>query len=245
MSVPVLDLRGVAYAYPGGHQALFGVDLHVHPGERVALLGPNGAGKTTLVLHLNGILRAGCRAASPSRGCPSTDANLLEVRRRVGIVFQDPDDQLFMPTVRDDVAFGPANLGLRGAELEARVVEALDARRASATSPTGHRTTCPSASAGGWPSPPCWRCDPRSSCSTSRRRTSTRRRDASWPASCARSTSPCSWSPTTCRTRSSCASDRWCCREGTVVADGATREVLGDATLMARHRLELPVGFSI
>ena len=125
MSVPVLDLRGVAYAYPGGHQALFGVDLHVHPGERVALLGPNGAGKTTLVLHLNGILTPGAGSVTVS-GLPVTDANLLEVRRRVGIVFQDPDDQLFMPTVRDDVAFGPANLGLRGDELEARVVEALD-----------------------------------------------------------------------------------------------------------------------
>ena len=125
MSVPVLDLRGVAYAYPGGHQALFGVDLHVHPGERVALLGPNGAGKTTLVLHLNGILPPGAGTVTVS-GLPVTDAHLLEVRRRVGIVFQDPDDQLFMPTVRDDVAFGPANLGLRGAELEARVSEALD-----------------------------------------------------------------------------------------------------------------------
>ena len=125
MSVPVLQLRGVAYAYPGGHQALFGVDLHVHPGERVALLGPNGAGKTTLVLHLNGILTPGAGSVTVS-GLPVTDANLLEVRRRVGIVFQDPDDQLFMPTVRDDVAFGPANLGLRGAALEARVVAALD-----------------------------------------------------------------------------------------------------------------------
>ena len=126
MTTPVLDLRGVAYAYPGGHQALFGVDLHVHPGERVALLGPNGAGKTTLVLHLNGVLTPG-RGTVHVSGLPVTDENLLEVRRRVGIVFQDPDDQLFMPTVRDDVAFGPANLGLRGAELDARVVEALEA----------------------------------------------------------------------------------------------------------------------
>ena len=92
----------------------------------MALLGPNGAGKTTLVLHLNGILTPGA-GRSPSRGCRSPARNLLEVRRRVGIVFQDPDDQLFMPTVRDDVAFGPANLGLRGAELDERVVEALSA----------------------------------------------------------------------------------------------------------------------
>ena len=125
MSTPVLDVRGVAYAYPDGHQALYGVNLHVHQGERVALLGPNGAGKTTLVLHLNGILAAGAGTVEVS-GLPVTKANLREVRRRVGVVFQDPDDQLFSPTVRDDVAFGPANLGLRGAELEARVLQALE-----------------------------------------------------------------------------------------------------------------------
>ncbi len=125
MSTPVLDVQGLAYAYPDGHQALYGVNLHVHEGERVALLGPNGAGKTTLVLHLNGILEAGAGSVSVS-GMPVTKPNLAEVRRRVGVVFQDPDDQLFMPTVRDDVAFGPANLGLSGVALDARVVEALD-----------------------------------------------------------------------------------------------------------------------
>ena len=125
MSTPVLDVEGLAYAYPDGHQALFGVNLHVHRGERVALLGPNGAGKTTLVLHLNGILSAGAGHVSVS-GLPVEKANLKEIRRRVGVVFQDPDDQLFMGSVRADVAFGPANLGLRGAELEARVVHALD-----------------------------------------------------------------------------------------------------------------------
>ena len=126
MSVPVLEVRGLAYAYPDGHQALYGVDLHVHAGERVALLGPNGAGKTTLVLHLNGLLRAGVGSVAVS-GLPVEERNLLEIRRRVGVVFQDPDDQLFMPRVRDDVAFGPRNLGLRGDELDERVTEALDA----------------------------------------------------------------------------------------------------------------------
>lgn len=125
MSAPVLDVSGLAYAYPDGHQALFGVNLHVHQGERVALLGPNGAGKTTLVLHLNGILTAGAGTVHVS-GLPVAKDNLLEIRRRVGVVFQDPDDQLFMPSVRDDVAFGPANLGVRGAALEARVLDALD-----------------------------------------------------------------------------------------------------------------------
>jgi cobalt/nickel transport system ATP-binding protein len=125
MTAPVLDVRGLAYAYPDGHQALYGVDLHVHRGERVALLGPNGAGKTTLVLHLNGILEPGAGSVAVS-GLPVVKENVQEVRRRVGIVFQDPDDQLFMPTVRDDVAFGPANLGLRGADLDARVTAALE-----------------------------------------------------------------------------------------------------------------------
>ena len=111
------QVSGLAYAYPDGHQALFGVDLTVPRGERVALLGPNGAGKTTLVLHLNGILTAGAGSVTVA-GLPVAPRNLAEIRRRVGIVFQDPDDQLFMPTVREDVAFGPATAGLRGAELD-------------------------------------------------------------------------------------------------------------------------------
>jgi cobalt/nickel transport system ATP-binding protein len=116
----------VAFAYPDGHQALFGVDLHVHRGERVAVLGPNGAGKTTLVLHLNGVLLPG-RGTVTVSGLPVVRENLMEIRRRVGIVFQDPDDQLFMGSVRDDVAFGPRNFGVRGAELDRRVMAALDA----------------------------------------------------------------------------------------------------------------------
>jgi cobalt/nickel transport system ATP-binding protein len=125
---PSLRVEGLAFAYPDGHQALFGVDLTVQRRERVALLGPNGAGKTTLVLHLNGILTAG-RGRVEVGGLPVTQKHLPEIRRRVGIVFQDPDDQLFMPTVRDDVAFGPANHGLRGPDLDARVDAALAAVR--------------------------------------------------------------------------------------------------------------------
>ncbi|OEJ26479.1 cobalt ABC transporter ATP-binding protein [Streptomyces agglomeratus] len=120
-----LEVSGLAYAYPDGHQALFGVDLNVARGERVALLGPNGAGKTTLVLHLNGILTAGAGSVTVA-GLPVGRQHLAEIRRRVGIVFQDPDDQLFMPTVREDVAFGPAAAGMRGAELEACVTAALE-----------------------------------------------------------------------------------------------------------------------
>ena len=122
--VPVLDVEGLAYAYPDGRQVLFGVDLQVAEGERVAILGPNGAGKTTLVLHLNGTLTGG-RGSVRVDGLAVEKANLREIRRRVGIVFQDPDDQLFMPTVGADVAFGPANLGLKGPELQAKVEHAL------------------------------------------------------------------------------------------------------------------------
>lgn len=123
---PVLDVRRVAFAYPDGRQALFGVDLMVSRGERVALLGPNGAGKTTLVLQLNGILVPGAGDIHVT-GLQVRKEHLREIRRRVGIVFQDPDDQLFMPTVWEDVAFGPANLGLRGEKLAQRVREALAA----------------------------------------------------------------------------------------------------------------------
>ena len=119
-----LEVSGLAFAYPDGHQALFGVDFTVGRGERVALLGPNGAGKTTLVLHLNGILSGGTGTVQVA-GLPVGKQHMAEIRRKVGIVFQDPDDQLFMPTVREDVAFGPAAAGLKGQELEERVDRAL------------------------------------------------------------------------------------------------------------------------
>ena len=122
-----LSLRDVRYAYPDGRVALDGVDLDVASGERVAVLGPNGAGKTTLVLHLNGVLLPRSGRVVVDGLDTAAKADVREVRRRVGIVFQDPDDQLFCPTVRQDVGFGPANLGLGADEVEARVVEALDA----------------------------------------------------------------------------------------------------------------------
>jgi cobalt/nickel transport system ATP-binding protein len=124
VALSALEVRDLAFAYPDGLQALHGVNLSVPPGQRIALLGPNGAGKTTLVLHLNGVLNAGSGTVRIG-GLEVVKPNLKEIRRRVAIVFQDPDDQLFMPTLREDIAFGPANLGLAGALLEARVEEAL------------------------------------------------------------------------------------------------------------------------
>jgi len=123
---PTISVEGLGFAYPDGTVALSDVDLHVHPGERVALLGPNGAGKTSLVLHLNGILLPQKGSVQVS-GLELTGETSAEVRRRVGLVFQDPDDQLFMPTVRRDVAFGPLNLGLDHDEVRRRVDAALAA----------------------------------------------------------------------------------------------------------------------
>jgi len=128
MTTPSLEIKDLAFAYPDGNQALFGVNLTVGQGERVALLGPNGAGKTTLVMHMNGIHPAAhgeVRVAGQLVDA-SDKANLRSIRSQVGIVFQDPDDQLFMPTVGEDVAFGPYNMGLRGDELEKVVIEALE-----------------------------------------------------------------------------------------------------------------------
>ncbi|MBJ7454628.1 MAG: ABC transporter ATP-binding protein [Thermoleophilia bacterium] len=122
--------RGLTHRYPGGHLALEGIDLHIGHGERVAVLGPNGAGKTTLMLHLNGLLTATAGALEVA-GLEVCRRSLGELRARVGLVFQDPDDQLFMPTVHEDVAFGPLNMGLGRDEVAARVDAALAAVRMS------------------------------------------------------------------------------------------------------------------
>jgi cobalt/nickel transport system ATP-binding protein len=115
----VIDAADLRYRYPDGREALRGVNLAVDHGERVAVLGPNGAGKTTFVYHLNGLLRGQGRLEVA--GLEVEDGTVRELRPRVGLVFQDPDDQLFMPTVREDVAFGPLNMGEPPSAVEARV----------------------------------------------------------------------------------------------------------------------------
>ncbi len=120
-----IHVRDLRFSYPDGHVALRGVTLHIAPGEKVALVGPNGAGKSTLLLHLNGILRG--QGQVLVCGKPVNKENLAAIRAAVGLVFQDPDDQLFSPTVFEDVSFGPLYMGLPQAEIEARVRRALQA----------------------------------------------------------------------------------------------------------------------
>ncbi len=118
-----IEIDNLSFAYPDGHPALRQVSLHIQPGEKVALVGPNGAGKSTLILHLNGILTG--KGDICIAGLPVIKQNLGLVRARVGMVFQNPDDQLFSPTVYEDVAFGPLYQGLPVAEVKSRVAEAL------------------------------------------------------------------------------------------------------------------------
>jgi cobalt transport protein ATP-binding subunit len=122
-----IEVRQLSYRYHDGTQALRGVNLAVAAGECVGLLGPNGSGKSTLLLHLNGLLpeRLASDGAVKILGQPITSSNLEAIRRQVGLVFQDPDDQLFCPTVQEDVAFGPQQQGLSPSEVHARVHEAL------------------------------------------------------------------------------------------------------------------------
>jgi len=119
-----ISIENLSYTYPDGTQALRGINLQVKATEKVAIVGANGSGKSTLLLHLNGILM-------PQKGeivigeRRVSQKNLVAIRNFVGVVFQNPDDQLFMPTVWEDVAFGLMNMGMRGKDLEIKVAESL------------------------------------------------------------------------------------------------------------------------
>ncbi len=125
----LLLAKDLHFSYPDGHPALRGINLQLNEGEKVALVGPNGAGKSTLMLHLNGILTGSGNLSVA--GLPLTEKNLPLIRAAVGLVFQNPDDQLFSPTVFEDVAFGPLHMGLPEPEVYRRVEDALAAVRMS------------------------------------------------------------------------------------------------------------------
>ena len=243
MSAPAIRVSGLEHVYPDGHRALDGVDLAVAEGERVAVLGPNGAGKTTLMLALNGVLTA-TRGSVVIGATTLSRKTVREIRRRVGLVFQDPDDQLFMPTVAQDVAFGPANFGVVGAELTRRVAEAL-----AAASMTEHADRSPAHLSLG-----------------QRRRAALATVLACHPDILVLDEPSANLDPQARRelaeTLSGLAATmlvvthdlpyaaQLCTRAvildgGRVVADGAMADILGDAELLAAHRLELPWGFTV
>lgn len=120
----IIRVRNLDYIYPDGTKALKGMDLDIFKGESVGLIGPNGAGKSTLLLHLNGILK-GRPGSVEVLGMKVEEKNLINIRQKVAIVFQQPEDQLFMPTVFDDVAFGPINAGYSKERVKGKVKEAL------------------------------------------------------------------------------------------------------------------------
>jgi cobalt/nickel transport system ATP-binding protein len=122
--VKVIEIKNLSFAYPDGHQGLRSVGLVVRDGENVAVIGPNGAGKSTLLLHLNGILRGNSKVKIC--GLTLEEKNLKEIRKKVGLIFQDPEDQLFSLNVFDDVAFGPINMGYAESEVKQHVAQALE-----------------------------------------------------------------------------------------------------------------------
>jgi cobalt/nickel transport system ATP-binding protein len=243
---PSLLIEDLAFAYPDGNQALFGVNLRVERGEFVAILGPNGAGKTTLVMHMNGIHPAEHGSVSVAGEVIDTKDKVLlrRIRGKVGVVFQDPDDQLFMPTVGEDIAFGPYNMGLRGAELDASVDHALALVHMSEFKdrPPHHlsfgqrRRVAVATVLAMKPEilvldEPSSNLDP-----ASRRELANILRDLKITTLMVTHDIPYAYE--LCE-RSIILSG------GIVVADGDTKTILSDSKLLSENRLELPVGFSL
>lgn len=236
-------VEGLEFAYPDGRVALKGVDLTVEAGERVAVLGSNGAGKTTLALALNGINEPGAGSVTIG-GLQVGEHNLVEIRRRVGLVFQDSNDQLFMPTVGEDVAFGPANLGVSGIELERRVGEALSAvggddltGRPSHHLSGGERRRAALATVLAMEPDVLVFDEPSADLDGAGRR------------ELIASLDPLGMTQVII-THDLPLALEMCprsviMRDGQVVADGRTRDLLGDEALLSENRLEMPFGFSL
>jgi cobalt/nickel transport system ATP-binding protein len=237
---PAVLIEDLHFAYPDGTKALHGVDLLIEAGESVAVIGPNGAGKSTLLLHLNGILLG--QGLIEIFGLPIQEGSLREIRRRVGVVFQDPDDQLFLTTVSQDVAFGPTNLGMSGEQVADRVHRALEAvgmeefgHRAAHHLSFGQKKRVATATVLSM-EPDLLVLDEPSSNLDPRARRQLARILAGLPVTRVIVTHDMPYAYEICERAIVLSAGR-------VVADGPIGDILGDEALLAEHGLELPLGF--
>jgi cobalt/nickel transport system ATP-binding protein len=240
--IPAIEIIDLHFTYPDGTKALAGVDLTIDEGEAVAIVGPNGAGKSTLLLHLNGILQG--QGVIKVFGTPIERATLREIRRRVGVVFQDPDDQLFLTTVSQDVAFGPSNLGLGPDEVARRTHEALGAvsmeefgERAAHHLSFGQKKRVATATVLSM-HPDVLVLDEPSSNLDPRSRRHLGEIVNGLPVTKIVVTHDMPYALLTC-TRAVILS------QGRVAADGPIETIFGDAALLAQHDLEFPPGFEL
>lgn len=238
MSEYAVRITRLSYSYPDGTKALDDVDLDVRAGERLAVVGPSGAGKSTLLLHLNGVLTG--QGTIRVMGKRLEEAALRDIRRHVGLVFQDPDDQLFCPTVFEDVAFGPQSLGAAPEEIPRRVDEALRGvalqpsfrNRSSHHLSHGERKRVALATVLAM-EPDILALDEPSSNLDPRNRRQIIELISALPATLILATHDLEMVIALCRR--TVVMDR-----GKIWADGATGEVLGNASIMEEHGLEVP-----